>query len=261
MPYKMLDNKNNTFDTLGQSWKGDEIENNISLCDKQSINKYFQQYLQLDGKILEAGCGIGRWVFYLRKKGYDIIGLESSLNAIKIAKEYDNNIPIRFGNVLKTDFKDKYFDSIISLGVMEHFEDGPKRVLEETKRILKDDGYLFVTIPPSNLLRKIYTHRKASLTVFKKRLFGSEFVFSEYRYSVNEFKSHLVDAGFKIIKIATDELESPLNMGLYTDIPFFRSGESPWMLNKIGIIVERALNNISSKIYRGGVLYICKKTT
>lgn len=49
------------------------------------------------------------------------------------------------GDIQHTRFSDKFFDSIISLGVHEHVADDIQG-LKEAHRILKDDGYLSMTV-------------------------------------------------------------------------------------------------------------------
>ena len=60
--------KNTGYDTLGQSWAGESVDENVALCKYQTIEPFFLKHLPRNGKILEAGCGLGRWVIYLREK-------------------------------------------------------------------------------------------------------------------------------------------------------------------------------------------------
>ncbi len=74
--------KENNRDTLGQCWLGQSINEGIALCKYQNVDDIFNKYLKKTHKILEAGCGLGRWVFYLNSQGYDIQGIELSDDAI-----------------------------------------------------------------------------------------------------------------------------------------------------------------------------------
>jgi 2-polyprenyl-3-methyl-5-hydroxy-6-metoxy-1,4-benzoquinol methylase len=38
-------------------------------------------------KVLDAGCGVGRHIVYLAGKGFEVSGLDSSKEAIKITRE------------------------------------------------------------------------------------------------------------------------------------------------------------------------------
>ena len=76
-------------ETRGQCWRGDTLEEGIELCRYQTIDRLFEKYLPRQGKILESGCGLGRWLFYLRKKGYDVTGIDLVEHAVHTAKAYD----------------------------------------------------------------------------------------------------------------------------------------------------------------------------
>ncbi|OPX25693.1 MAG: hypothetical protein B1H05_03480, partial [Candidatus Cloacimonas sp. 4484_140] len=111
-----------------------------------------------DVKILEAGCGLGGWVIYLKERGYDILGLEYETFIIERSKQYDPEIPIIKGDINALDFPNDYFDSYISLGVIEHFEEGPQKALSEAYRVLKPNGLAFITVPYLTVLRKLIAH-------------------------------------------------------------------------------------------------------
>jgi SAM-dependent methyltransferase len=258
MPFRILSSANDQ-DTLGQSWLGDEWDENIRLCDYQTIRKVFSDLLPRDGKILEAGCGLGRWVFYLRQKGFDVIGLEASSQAFSVIRQHDREGHIKEGDVRKMPFDDGSFQALISLGVMEHFEEGPQKLLQESSRVLKKDGLLFVSIPPNTLLRKALLDPVLSLKYSLKKLLGKKLAFAEYRYTEKEFAPHLTAAGFEIQGVYTDELDPPRNIGLYIDFPRLQSPERHWKLNGAGLMVNKILTAVSPALHRGGVLFVCRK--
>ncbi len=128
-PYKNYHPKRNVekLETHEQSWSNDTVEENIALCEYQTITPILNKYLPKHRKILEAGCGLGRWIFYLRKRGFDIIGIDLANAAIETVKRFDPSTPIYFDDVNNTKYPDHHFDAIISLGVVEHFEVGPHK--------------------------------------------------------------------------------------------------------------------------------------
>jgi ubiquinone/menaquinone biosynthesis C-methylase UbiE len=96
--------------------------------------------------VLDLGCGNGRFYEYLKKSKY--IGVDPSLELIKICK---NNYPeanfiVALGNELP--FEDNLFDKIFSIAVLHHIpsEKLRKEFLLEAKRVLKSDGVLTLTV-------------------------------------------------------------------------------------------------------------------
>ena len=51
------------------------------------VNKISENYPK-GAKILDAGSGLGKWVFYWQKKGYQGFGLDFVERAISRAKDY-----------------------------------------------------------------------------------------------------------------------------------------------------------------------------
>jgi SAM-dependent methyltransferase len=243
---------------LGQSWREESVEERIALCRIQTIASYFLKFLPKSGKILEAGCGLGRWIFYLKSHGYDITGVELNKTAVDLIHNYDPECPVEQGDVLNLGFSDNYFDAVISLGVMEHFIEGPDAALKETKRVLKNNGLLLLTLPTLNFIRMFFSHPLMDLKKMIKKALGRKLSFYEYRYSKREFTKYLKKFNFEILEIVHDELNSPKNIGLYTDFYFLQNKQKKWELNCIGRMVEAVLKRISINLYSGGTLFVCR---
>ena len=74
---------------------------------------------------------------------------------------------------------------------MEHFEDGPEPILQEAYRVLKDDGYLLVSVPRMHALRRL----KALLGFYSKTVGGD---FYQYAFGNEEFRNILKKMGFSV---------------------------------------------------------------
>jgi len=96
--------------------------------------------------VLDLGCGHGFNTFYLNKKGYLVIGIDISKENIDICRQRYKNINFEVGNAEKLDFKDKIFDEIYTMDILEHVND-LELVINEIRRILKKRGKLIVNIP------------------------------------------------------------------------------------------------------------------
>ncbi|MGD0339475.1 MAG: class I SAM-dependent methyltransferase [Bacteroidota bacterium] len=246
-------------DTHGQGWRGETVQESIDLCRYRLIEPFFRNYLPGDGKILEAGCGLGGWVFFLRNIGYDVLGIELSKDAIRMVREYNPDAPVFMDNVLGMNFPDKHFDAVISLGLLEHFEEGPQPAFREIRRILKDNGTFFVTVPIQNMNRRLVANPLKEFKRWLRKRGGVKYAFEEYRYTVSEFSNLLKDADYEILVCVPDEYQRPRCIGLFVDYPFLRHRKNKWELNWIGNMLNAVLSSLSPWLTTGGALWICRK--
>ncbi|HUU64049.1 MAG TPA: class I SAM-dependent methyltransferase [Dehalococcoidia bacterium] len=132
------------------------IEQELEACDIESPpRELFLSYLPKEGKIVDAGCGLGKWVNYLKQRGYDIVGIDNSELAVAKLKNFDESLQVELGDILDIHYPDSSLDAYISMGVVEHFEDGPTPALKEAYRVLKPGGLIFVSVPTVNVIRKL----------------------------------------------------------------------------------------------------------
>ena len=165
-------------------------------------------------------------------------------------------------DVLHKCFRNETFDACLSLGVIEHFPEGPGRPLAELRRVLKRGGLLFVSTPCSNLVRRLVNHPLRDLVNLWSRLCGRRLHFVEYRFERHELINHVRGAGFEIIEHVPNDYrldQYERSIGFYTDWPFLRDRGEKWHLNAIGRIVFRMLKAISPYLVVSGILVIARK--
>jgi SAM-dependent methyltransferase len=153
----------------------------------------FTRYLPKDGLILEAGCGLGKYLLALRVRGYNAEGVESGPETVKTVQTLYPDLPIRVGDVTRLEVPNNYYSGYISLGVMEHCKKGPESFLKEAYRVLKNDGVAIISVPYFHPLRRL----KAYLGFYDGQIDGLGFY--QYAYTKKEFSSLLHAAGFTII--------------------------------------------------------------
>ncbi len=98
-----------------------------------------------EGKALDIGCGVGNYMLFLKKFGYEVHGVEPSKNAAKLGRE-KFGLDIRTGTLLEHTYPNDYFHFISMHQVIEHLHN-PVEVLKEIKRILHPEGNLFIWTP------------------------------------------------------------------------------------------------------------------
>ncbi len=100
------------------------------------------------GKVLEVGCGYGKILAALEKKGFEVVGVEASSCACEhIRKEY--NFPVYEGMIetyLDSFSNQSQFNTIVALNVIEHLRN-PYETLSKFNRILIQGGYIVIIVP------------------------------------------------------------------------------------------------------------------
>ncbi len=220
-------------------WAGENFEGLVRSSQNRTLFQIFKRHLKKTNlKILEAGCGMGTWVFNLEKMGHSVIGIDYMESTIRKLKDYDPDFPVQQGDVENLDFPDNTFDVYVSLGVLEHFKEGPHQALKEGRRVLKPDGLVFITVPYLSLLRKLVAHPMRDLYFLLRKIQNKKYYFWEYRYSKEELENFLKSTGFKIIDIDIDDYQNNDNrhhIGLCADFFFLRSKQGEiWELNLLG---------------------------
>lgn len=67
------------------------------------------------GRILDIGCGGGRWSLYLQKKGHDVLGIDISPFAVKVCKLRGlRNVMVK--SISEVDSRMGRFDTILMIG-------------------------------------------------------------------------------------------------------------------------------------------------
>ncbi|RPF47014.1 ubiquinone/menaquinone biosynthesis C-methylase UbiE [Thermodesulfitimonas autotrophica] len=173
-------------------------EKMVSWVKRQQVFKLIIQHLPKGAKLLEAGCGLGHWVFALCQYGYKAFGVDTSEVGIQRGRQLyglNHNI-LRKGDVLTLDYEESTFDGYISLGVVEHFEDGPGKALNEAYRVLKKNGLLFCSVPYLNPLRYLFSPHGD----LESLLNTSGHSFYQWSFSKKEMQTMLESAGFELLR-------------------------------------------------------------
>lgn len=137
-------------------------------------------------KILDIGCGAGKTMDMLSRFG-TVWGLDINKKALSFCKKRGFQ-HLMLADAADTGFKDNFFDVVTMLDVLEHTDENT--TLQETKRILKPDGFMIITVPTYQWLwsswdealkhKKRYTKHNLGAAVKKN---GFTIIQSSYMYS------------------------------------------------------------------------------
>ncbi len=115
---------------------------------------WFTKYITKNDVVLDIGCGNGQNSIKAAKIAKRVVGLEISENQLQIARrstdlEKIENVESKTGNLEeKLPFKDRTFDTILFLDVLEHLVKRDQ-ALVEVSRVLKRNGTLLLGVPNS----------------------------------------------------------------------------------------------------------------
>lgn len=149
----------------------------------------------------------------LRAHGYDCVAVEFSEFVINAAKAIFPDLPVDVGSIFDLDFPDNYFAGYISLGVVEHYREGPERALKEAYRVIEPNGVLLISVPYFSPLRqKCYRQGKYNIGT---RGSGQ---FYQYAFTKTEFVNFVRRAGFQINKVCYYDAVK----GIRDEVPYFK---------------------------------------
>lgn len=99
------------------------------------------------GKILvDVSCGRGKFAAFARKKGLDVIGLDFSLSAVKVAQQADLELNLIISDGEQIALKAQCADYVTHIGNLEHYQ-SPSLGVQEVARLLKPDGTAVILLP------------------------------------------------------------------------------------------------------------------
>lgn len=218
-----------------------------------------EKYLQKDGRYLDAGCGIGGWVLFLKDEGYNVEGIDVTAKTIRAITEYDPDAKVKVASMRQIPYQDNSFDGVLAIGTLEYLEEQVDTGIQEAHRVLKKDGFFFVEVPAANMLRRFFYLPLKAIQKMVKISQGDVPVFAGYLFDRSEIKELLEKHGFAVEVEQPHEIpSSDGHYGLYVDWKFLRGG-TPYTLNVLGKIIKVICDTISPWIASTGMIIVAKK--
>ncbi len=230
-----------------KNWQEVSMKDVLEIFSYERVKKQmalFARVLPKGEKILEGGCGLGPYLIRLRQLGYDVEGIDYNEGPIRKLLAYDPTLPVKVGDVTAVPYPDETFGGYMSLGVIEHFTEGPEKAIREANRVLKPGGVFVVAVPTRNILMDL----KAPLLWVKswkwlRRLFKKpeENHYWEQYFKRKDLVRYLETGGFEVSEIhALDHSHTLVFFsGFFRDKKKYDEA-SPLAL-KLAAFLERAL--------------------
>ena len=223
------------------SWEAEDPQALLRSCETDDVYALIQRHIPLGSRILESGCGLARYVRFLKDQGWHPVGLEYVPETVAAVRKLWPDLDIVCGDATCSPFDADSFDAVLSLGVVEHWTEGPQTPLKDIFRVLKPGGIAIITVPCFNLIRRIKQQlwwyeltglpRAAAKAVLRHQrqpmlrlqqqflyhVFPAYGKFFEYRMRPQEFAAEIAKAGFTIVA----QQPTALMDGIYHEVNLF----------------------------------------
>ena len=173
------------------------LKMSLNFANKLSVKLFRKKFNK--GIVLDSGCGPGFVLTELAKKftACEFVGIDLSDPLLEVA-ENNNQKEILTERVkfLKADvqdipFPDNYFDLVININML-HLVKEPVKMLNEIERVLKPDGFFFITDLRKSILgllekeiKSVFAVEEAKKIIEKSNLskgqFSSSFIWWRYQ--------------------------------------------------------------------------------
>lgn len=134
-----------------QPWDGSNRSQDYAKEEKKKKRRSqfsvdtIKRYADLDAKILEIGCNVGRNLNYLFLAGFkNLYGIEISEEAVKLLEEYYPEMAahsqiynLAVESIIRT-IEDEKFDIVLTMAVLEHIHTDSEWIFSEIVRITRN---------------------------------------------------------------------------------------------------------------------------
>lgn len=118
--------------------------------------------------LLDLGCNWGRWSVAAARKGYQVLGMDPSFEAVLAARRVAAQCSVSPAYIVadarRLPFKDDSFDVVFSFSVLQHFDkESTRNVLAQIFALLKPSGTCFVQMANALGVRNLFLQLKRGL--------------------------------------------------------------------------------------------------
>ncbi|MGD2028409.1 MAG: class I SAM-dependent methyltransferase [Desulfobacterales bacterium] len=114
--------------------------------DPSSFLSPLAQRLPADAFVLDVGCGSGRDLLWMKKRGFDVIGFERSPSLAELARD-NVGCEVIEGDFETYDFSSILVDAIMLVGALVHVpHERFSKVFENITSAISDNGSVLITL-------------------------------------------------------------------------------------------------------------------
>jgi SAM-dependent methyltransferase len=123
-----------------RSWRGE-------MQKVRLVERYIER-----GKILDVGCGDGKFLWALDAQRWEKSGVEASRDTVTMVAKHMPSIHLIAGSIDSEELNVNTHDAITFWHVLEHLPQ-PRKVLRRAHDLLRPGGWLFISLPDIDSLQ------------------------------------------------------------------------------------------------------------
>lgn len=180
------------------------------------------------GRLLDVGCGDGRFLAMMRGLGWEPFGIEPDAQAAEVARS-SFRVNVTCGTLQQSSFQSEFFDAITLNHVIEHAHD-PLQLLRECRRLLRADGKLVLVTPNIESL---------GFRLFKRSWQPLHLPWHLYLFTLTSMRRILERADFSVNTLRTTA----------------RAAQWVWVPSRLGPFHHTTVSNVPWHIWLEGLVF------
>jgi SAM-dependent methyltransferase len=197
-------------------WAGfyDTYDNPLVLVEERPVRELLGDVR--GHSVLDAGCGTGRHTRWLCDQGARVLGVDASLEMVRVARAKCPEADLLVGSVLDLPVEAGSFDTVLNALMAEHVPD-LAALMVSLARALRRGGRLVLSVfHPAMVQKGVLTH-------FEHAESGAEYELVTCPHRVEDYWAALTAAGL--------EVETTMDVGLDEAL----LERMPWMCKHTGV--------------------------
>jgi ubiquinone/menaquinone biosynthesis C-methylase UbiE len=168
-----------TVNSFGHEWTEFNTfnDNEVKVAGDQYFDIIDSNMISKESSVLDIGCGMGRWSYYISDKVKFVEAVDPS-DAVFSASEFTSkksNIRVTQAGVDDIPFEDNSFDLVFSLGVFHHVPDTEAAIVKAVRKVKKGGHfmvYLYYSLDNRGFAFKLLFHLSNVLRIIISKLPG-----------------------------------------------------------------------------------------
>lgn len=193
----------------------------VAQREEYRVMRPYLDRMSAGARILDGGCGLGEWTVFLTERGYEVCSVDVARQTLVLLRRQFPAQRFLCADIRHLCFPTSFFDAYFSWGVFEHFEEGLGSCIAEAGRVLKPQGYLFVSVPFQNwrhIVRDARPLRRWDGPEGASHAEHTPMRFYQWRLTMPELERELAMRGFRVLELRPISLKEGVSRSLTHDL-------------------------------------------